>query len=163
MKYIKIILLSIILFGLPMGFVFGVFYKNFRIGLLSALASGLLFGLIMTSFIYFQSAKFKKLGTEMPGLIYGDGANHLIKNESVGGYLFLFEDHILFKSHSLNMQSHDLSIPIKDIVTMKRFNNLGIVPNGLSISTLENDERFVVFNVKKWIDKISKIKSESSI
>jgi hypothetical protein len=84
-------------------------------------------------------------------LIYSGQANHFLNIESVGGYLFLYSDRLYFKSHSVNIQTHELSVGLNEIRSVGVYNTLGLVPNGLAVY-LQNGktEKFVVYKRSVW-------------
>lgn len=146
-------------FGVCMAFVFSIMH-GIIIGIISGFSAGILFATIITLFMYYQSKKFQLLKQEMSkkfAVVYDGGANHF-KGESVGGWLFLTEKEIIFKSHKYNIQNHELIIPYHDIVGITKKNNLGLVPNGIAIQTkCGKTERFVVWGRDIWIQKIKEI------
>ncbi len=150
-------LLAAIPFGITMGLFYGIIQGDFVVGIISGLIMGFLFGFLMIAFVYIQSKKFKKSSStivEGKNIIMEGAANHLIKNESVGGWLFLTDDEIIFKSHNFNIQRHQTIIPLNRISDVKPHLTLGFVPNGLQIITCNTVEKFVVMNRKAWIQKI---------
>jgi len=85
-------------------------------------------------------------------------ANHFKGMESVGGRLYLTNQRVYFKSHPINVQTHELTIELKDIKTIGKRNTLGIVPNGVFIETQQgNTEKLVVNGRKKWLFEITKL------
>ena len=78
-------------------------------------------------------------------------ANHFVGIEAVGGQLFLGSNRLFFKSHSLNIQTHELEIPLSQIVKTEKasgitgFNRFNIY---LKDGTIE---KFVVYNREDWI------------
>ena len=89
------------------------------------------------------------------------GSNHFKGIEGVGGKLFVTNKRVVFKSHSINVQNHELVIEYFDIQSVQFYNTLGIIPNGLMILTKSGrKEKFVVWKrnaIKNIIEK--KIKS----
>ena len=82
-------------------------------------------------------------------------ANHFMGIESVGGKLYLTTLRLFFKSHAVNLQRHEASYPLADILSVKLRNSLGIVPNGLAVTVKdEGEQKFVVFGRKDWMNKI---------
>jgi len=59
----------------------------------------------------------KKIGFKA-GISFGIGA------EAVGGKLFLTNRRLVFKSHKLNIQNHELSIHLIDIANVGRYKKL---------------------------------------
>ena len=93
-----------------------------------------------------------------PDVIYSGAANHFLNGESVGGGLYLMNDKVLFKSHKLNIQNHELLLDINEVAEVHFYNTLGIIPNGLEIRTTNGKvEKFVVYKRKIWKQKIDKL------
>lgn len=93
----------------------------------------------------------------MDNFIKKGAANHWKRGESVGGRLFLNPEELIFKSHALNIQRHELKIPLKDIKEIGFNNTLLIVPNGMTITLASGQiEKFVVNNRKEWKSLILK-------
>ena len=92
-----------------------------------------------------------------------DGAaNHFKGMESVGGRLYLTNRRLIFRSHSLNIQTHEESYRLDDIVAIVRRNTLGIVPNGIAVRLVDGrEERFVVNGRGDWISKIESARAEA--
>lgn len=88
-------------------------------------------------------------------IIKEGAANHFKGVESVGGKLFLTNQRLFFKSHSINFQPHELSILYKEIKSVGKRNTLLIVPNGMYIELKDGSiENFVVWSRRKWIEEI---------
>jgi len=157
-EFLKTAVYSALAFGLIMGFFYslaaGVYF-----GAISGIASGSVFGIIIAAFAQFQRHKFRKLKSEIVGnleVILDDGANHFKGKEAVGGYLFLTPEKLIFKSHNFNIQNHQTIIRLSQIDKVKAVQTLGIVPNGLLIILKDgSEERFVVYNRRNWINKIT--------
>lgn len=101
-------------------------------------------------------------GTAPAGeLVIKEGAaNHWRGAESVGGRLWLTNMRLHFKSHGLNVQTHEVSYPIWEIVSVEKQSTLGVVPNGISVVLQDGrQERFVVEDRDDWIAKIQQAKS----
>jgi len=88
---------------------------------------------------------------------FAKGANHFKGIEGVGGKLFVTDKRIVFKSHSINIQNHELIIEYPDIQGVEFFNTLGVFPNGLKIIMVSGkQEKFVVWKrstIKKLIEQ----------
>lgn len=54
--------------------------------------------------------------------------------EAVGGRLHVTNQRVIFKSHSLNIQTGETHISLADIQSVSPVNTLGIVPNGPQIA-----------------------------
>ena len=94
--------------------------------------------------------------SKIEGTIFETAANHFSGAESVGGKLYLTQNALIFVSHKLNIHNHELTIPIVEIADLELSNNLGLVPNGLTVHTKSGTtEKFVVNKRKVWIEKIN--------
>jgi len=92
-------------------------------------------------------------------LIKQGAANHWQGWEAVGGRLFLTDQRLVFKSHSFNVQRHETSIELEEVAFVKPRNNFLLVPNGMSIFLRKGqEERFVIWSRKDWINKIRQAK-----
>ena len=126
-------------------------------GLIEGVISGVLFGWIIG---LFGKSKFvnetTKVDTE-PGenISFQTPANHFKGIEAVGGKLYLTNKRLIFKSHKLNIQNHQLDINLTEINSVGRYNTLGVIDNGLSVITNQNKtEKFVVEQVDEWVTQL---------
>jgi hypothetical protein len=82
-------------------------------------------------------------------------ANHFRRFEGVGGWLFLTDHRLVFKSHSLNIQRHEISLPFDMIVHAQPGMTAWVFPNGLLVTTRDGRrERFVVEGRDEWAASI---------
>ena len=147
---------SALIAGTAFGLYFGLFEMlslTNKYTLFIVPAAGLSFGVMM----YFMARAGKinrqaALFNEDEGdVLYAGDANHFKNGEAVGGKLCLFEDRLTFKSHKLNIQNHELEIPVGAIREITFFKTLGLLPNGLAIHTKEGrEEKFVVYGRSQW-------------
>lgn len=123
-------------------------------GIVGGALSGLLFGLTI-GFFAKRLAKNIKLDTEAgETILFDTGANHFKGVEAVGGKLYLTNQRLVFKSHKFNIQNHELSINLSDIDKIEKHKTLGLVDNGLSVTTIDNrNEKFVVQQIGEWLNK----------
>lgn len=132
--------------------------KSIASGLVAGAISGVLFGWLMG---LFAKSKFVTETTKIvigpdENILFETPANHFKGIESVGGKLYLTNKRLVFKSHKLNIQNHQLSILLTDIENIDRHKTLGLVNNGLSIKTSEGQtEKFVVEQIEKWINHLT--------
>ena len=76
--------------------------------------------------------------------------------EAVGGRLTLDRTTLRFKAHAVNFQKEPLEIALSDVGTTGRYRTLGLIPNGLLITTRSGVEyRFVVNRRDKFIKPIA--------
>ena len=160
MTEIKNSILAGVIFGLIFG-LFQAFSRDINYALIVGPISGLLFGIAV---YFFVTSKTVKRQTQIEKsddktIVYSGGANHFINGEAVGGKLYLLTDKIQFQSHNFNIQNHGLIIEIEQIKDVSFYNTLGLIPNGLAITTLNGKkEKFVVSNRRLWKEEIEKLK-----
>jgi len=125
--------------------------------LLTGLFAGLLFGLIIG---WFKKSKFTDYASsialdENESIKLYTPANHFKGLEGVGGILFLTNKRLYFKSHKINIQVHELTIPKENIKEAFKHKTLGIINNGLTVITSNGQkEKFVVEKVNEWIKEL---------
>ena len=156
---VRTFLLMWLAFGGFMG-AFFTFQYGPRIGVPSGLASGLLFAGFMSAFGLSQASKSKGQCLLMEGetLLKDGPANHFVRAEGVGGWLYLTNSRLYFRSHRFNIQNHELSIPLDQIVHVKTSLTLGIIPNGVTVETPTGVEKFVVQGARVWVEGIGQAK-----
>ena len=142
-------------FGLAMGIAFTISFRS-PWAILAGLPSGLMFGLLLAAFMQWQRTRFTQENPCVDGerLLRQGPANHFRGWESVGGWLYLTDKRLLFKSHKFNVQNHELSLPLAEIVSAQPAMTAWIVPNGLKVDTGCGFERFVVSSRGDWADDI---------
>ena len=81
-------------------------------------------------------------------------ANHLKPLEGVGGRLYLTNQRLLFNSHFFNIQSHEESILLENIVSVEaKYNDF--ISSRLTIFLKDGSvEKFHVSKRRKWIEEI---------
>lgn len=148
--------------GIAFGFIIGIFQiiiNGLQFALIAAPVSGLCFALLIYFFI---SSKFVKKQTqisnhEQSSIIISGNANHYQGFEAVGGKLYLLQEQLKFKSHKLNIQSHEQEIKFEHIKKVGFYNTIGLIPNGLIIETIGGKkEKFVIGNRRTWKREIEK-------
>lgn len=83
---------------------------------------------------------------------------HLKGIEAVGGKLVLTDKRLVFKSHRLNIQPHELSIPLTDIESVFSYKKLGLLNNGLAVTTSNGlVEKFTVDEPLAWTEKLASV------
>ena len=127
-------------------------------GLVGGIISGLFFGYFTSWFLKkFTNSKFVNDTTKIEldsdeKIIFQSGANHFKGLEAVGGKLYLTNKRLVFKSHKLNVQNHELTINLSDISKRESFKPLRLTNNGLCILTAKNTrEKFVVEKREQWL------------
>jgi len=126
--------------------------------------SGPPFGVAMAIFAECMKNRFLAMNL-VPGdetLIHQGGANHFMGVEGVGGWLYLTDQALRFKSHEVNIQRHELTIPLCEIAEVSPCRTIGIIPNGLRITARDGrSERFVVSGRRKWTGTIAKARADA--
>lgn len=153
--------------GLPYGLFMGIFwYIQAALGdeavnpwrpIIMAVISAIFFGAAMGWFLTRKKTwdSAKPTFADDESIILETPANHFMKIEAVGGRLYLTDRRLVFKSHHLNVQRHEFSIPLSDIAEQRPVPTMWVIPNGLLIRTDdEKTERFVIENRAEWIKKI---------
>jgi hypothetical protein len=119
-------------------------------GAIAGLLFGWLSGLFSKSKMVTETTKIDIDAEEK--ILFETPANHFKGIEGVGGKLYLTNKRLIFKSHKLNIQNHQLIINSSDIKHVDRYKTLGLVNNGLSITTIaDKTERVVVEKVEEWL------------
>ena len=128
-------------------------------GLCSGFVAGWLTDKFLTNSIFTKPPKFNLDGDE--AIHFQTPANHFKGVEAVGGFLCLTDKRLLFKSHNLNIQNHELSISLSNLSTVVRYKTLKLMNNGLAVSlTNHKTEKFVVDKAKQWIEIIDRTKND---
>jgi hypothetical protein len=169
LRFLKTTALAGLPFGLCMGVFFGAMLQlvhplplahptGMLTGLAVGLASGLLFGLLLAGFVESQRASFMQEDPCANGerLLKQGAANHFRGAEAVGGWLALTDRRLLFRSHGFNIQTHRLSIPLRELVAVEACTTCWIIPNGLRVVTAEGIDQFVVEERRNWVQEIRK-------
>jgi hypothetical protein len=101
--------------------------------------------------------------SEDDGILVTASANLWRGTEAVGGRLTLSRSGLEFRAHAFNRQPEPLEIPIDEIVEVRRTRTMGIIPNGLAVTTkLGLEVRFVVGDRDRFIKEIAKLTGSRS-
>ena len=149
-------------FGVPMGLVIGVVAGSVEAGVAGAVGCGAFFGLAMGVFgrTATETSTFDPDGREAAfepneTVLFSGPANHFKGLEGVGGKLHLTSQRLRFRSHAINVQTHDESYPLEDIAAVEAVRTLGLIPNGLLVHRRDGArERFVVHQRDEWVRRI---------
>lgn len=127
------------------------------LGLLVAIGSAIIFFILIYLFARRATKEFavvrEKLA-EKESIFYDGAANHRVGKESVGGWMFLYEDRLYYMSHMWNNQAHEMYIPLQDIRGMncpKKFLNDTTLDITLGDGRVE---QFAVYEPKVWASRI---------
>ena len=126
--------------------------------ILTIILLGIMGGAITGILVYLMEKFSKFTGSNVnidieadENVLFESPANHYKGVEAVGGKLFLTNKKLIFKSHKFNIQNHEFSISLDEIVKTNKYKNIGI-NNGLSILCRNGKtEKFVVEEPEKWI------------
>ena len=90
------------------------------------------------------------------------GGGNLQKGvETVGGFLYLTNQRLIFEAHAINIQGGNTIIDLSDIDSTEKcwtkfLNVIPLMPNSLAVHTKTGDEyRFVLFGRSAWQEKIN--------
>src|ERR1700733_8051677 len=96
--------------------------------------------------------------SEDDGILVTASANLWRGAEAVGGRLPLSRAGLEFRAHAFNRQPEPLEIPVDEIVEVRKTRTMGIIPNGLAVTTkLGLEIRFVVGDRDRFIREIAKL------
>ena len=112
------------------------------------LINGILFGFLFGTFVrYFQFSKFVVTTTKIDtgpdeNILFQTGVNHFKR--------------LVFKSHKLNIQNHQLSIDLADIKKIERNKTAALIDNGLTVTSGDNKiDKFLVERADEWVAKMN--------
>ena len=142
--------------GIPFGLVMGVafFFMGYQqAAIVGGVASASMFGGWMAYVSRRLEKKFAgQLQLEDAEHIVVEGpANHMLRAEGVGGWLYLTNRRLSFVSHKVNIQVHNLTIRVENIHGVDSGVSAGVIPNRLIVRTIDGDEHFVVSNRASWL------------
>ena len=154
--------------GVPYGVAMGLWSgtsaaanRGLRAGVVAGLASGVLGGLFFGLFITAIARSRWIRRSAMPQLEPGERilreapANHFVGPEAVGGWLVLTDRRLVFKSHRLNVQRHELSLRPAEIGGTEPVRTLGLADNGLAVWVGGRRELFVLDDREAWAEAIA--------
>jgi hypothetical protein len=117
-----------------------------------------IYGVLMTLFFIFLFPWFmkklvgKRIDNIKPELLENEKieeeifANLFRGLEGVGGKIFLTNERLIFKSHSLNIQKGQTNIKYLDIVNVEKRKTMKTFDNGIKVITKEKKEYCFVLN-----------------
>ncbi|MFC4304407.1 GRAM domain-containing protein [Cohnella boryungensis] len=83
--------------------------------------------------------------------------------EGVGGRLDVTNERVIFRPHSLNIQTKILEIDLQEIVKVEKRNTMFVVPNGMKICVTSGKEyKFVVWGRTKLIEQIRNARNHAT-
>ena len=141
-----------------------IYFLNTTRNLESAILQGVIFGALFVLLFPWTLKKMigKRIDTIVPELFENEKVEEEIFAslfrgiEGVGGKIFLTNDRLIFKSHSLNIQKGQTNIDYSEISSVGRRKTMKIINNGMKILTNKGQEYcFVVNDRESQIQKIS--------
>jgi len=139
--------------------------SGWQVGIPTGLVAGIAFGGMMAKFTSTQRKRFAADRPDLPGetILHDGPANHFMGLEGVGGWLYLTPQRLFFRSHAINLQPHETTLPLKEIASAQASRTLGIIPNGLRVVTASGAvERFVVEGQRQWSVAITEAKGRNA-
>ena len=131
--------------------------------LVAGTIGGLLFAIAMQLAAKRLSNSINIETTSDEKIIKEAGANHFKGKEGVGGKLVLTNKRLIFKSHKLNIQNHQESFDLGQIVNVESTKTLRLLNNGLTLELRgSNKQKFIVDEPKAWVDTITSQKASAS-
>ena len=94
-------------------------------------------------------------------LVKKGGGNLQKGAETVGGFLYLTNQRLIFEAHAINIQGGNTIIDLSDIDSTEKcwtkfLNVIPLMPNSLAVYIKTGDEyRFVLFGRSAWQEKIN--------
>ena len=148
--------LSALVFGIPMGVLFGLSKGNPAVGVVYGVFTGLLFSLVLFAFIKLQERQFDKKRAEIAAerRIVCDGGATVRGN---GGWMFLTERGIEFYPHKINFSRKELMIPLGKIESVTTRRNQLVLELSDAPSLM-----IVVSHCKEWQQQITAVKAQSN-
>jgi len=144
--------------ALPFGVMIGItiwFFRGPVPGIFAGIVGGIAFGLALTNIQRSVANRFSIKSEDYEGarILCQGPANHFKGMESRGGWLILTEKALHFRNHRHNIDNTDLSLSLTEIASVRASNTLGVIPNGLLVSTDDGPpHRFVVQTRGRWLD-----------
>lgn len=162
---LRAVFLSAFAFGVPMGLFIGWMTGSGYYGFHGGFFSGVAFAWAIKRFlkVSMETPRLEVDGRaagfdEGETILHHGPANHFKGIEAVGGKLFLTRTRLRFRSHKINVQTHDESYPIESIASVETARTMGIVPNGLLVHLRDGSrQRFVVFGRAAWVARIREL------
>jgi TIR domain len=167
LRPLRVALLTGVPFGLVMFLVFGRMmvvsgrYDDLWILARDTLAGGALFGATSAAFVYLLHRQFFVQAPVLQGerLLKQGPAFHGLGIVGGGGWLYLTDGRLWFRSHWFNLHRHELSIPLIEIVDVRP---RALIPDGLEIRTRAGAERYRVPDRRGWLREIARARGHGT-
>jgi hypothetical protein len=128
------------------------------------LLGGVLFGLALAAFVTQAVKRSATPAFATHEQVLKDGpANHFRGLAAGGGWLFLTDSRLVFKTHPVNLRRYEFSMLLADIAAAQSAFTLWVIPNGLCVVTQsESNEHFVVDQRDEWSKAINALLPRST-
>jgi len=154
---------SALMMGAPFGLVMGLqrgMSKGLISGIYSGFFQGAFFGLFMAwTFGKFSASKIVEyqVKIELPQgeiTVFEAPANNMKGIEGRGGRLYLTNKNLIFKAHRFNIQKSDIVVPLAAITNVCPSKTLGLLNNGITVTTAIDKFKFIAEGNTLWCEKI---------
>lgn len=150
-------------FGIWMGIYFALTESSLEDGLWMGLYAGVFFGFVMAAVAWVQErrASSSLLILTDENLMREGPASFRGGKSGCAGRLYLTDKRLLFEAYPMGKPVEQISIPIHEIVGLKRRSVFGVFPVLLEV-TLKNDKpkTFNISDVKDWIEEIAEVRQD---
>ena len=157
---IKLSALAGFLFGLCFFLLILGFFRNIDLAIRVGVSAASLFAIS----IFLLLKKVFNFNKEIPAdlqsenMIASGPVNHYAGVEIRGGWLYLSEYALTFKSHKMNIQNAESKILVRDIKNLENFNQFGIFRTGLIVNLKSGvKEKFILNERPLWRIEFKKI------
>ena len=148
-------------FGVWMGIYFALTQSSLEDALWMGLFAGVFFGFSMAAVAWVQEnrASSSLLALKDENLLREGPASFRGGKSGCAGRLYLTDKRLLFEAYPLRKPAERVSIPIHEIVGLKRKSILGVFPVFLEV-TVKNDnpKTFNINDVRGWIEEIAEVR-----
>ena len=146
--------LPVFLFVLWLGFSGAALYLTGFFFLCTIAIAGSLY--LSSALLLKNNASYKEY-LKSQTTLYLDGPANRVKIISMvaGGWLYLTQEGIWFKSHKFNFQNQEFLVPYDQIKAIGKANHWGVAPVVFTVTTKGGETiRFFVSNRNKWLETI---------
>lgn len=151
------------------GFLFGLCFFLLVLGLFRNLDLSIRVGVSAASLfaisVFLLLKKVFNFNKEVPAdlksetMIACGPANHYAGAEVRGGWLYLSEQALTFKSHNMNIQNAESKILVSEIQNIENFNQFGVFKTGLIVNLKSGaKEKFILNERPMWLTEFKKIR-----
>lgn len=150
-NFIKIrnFIFEVLAFGAAYTIVSYLMSRNLTRSVVLGVAGGVIFAVLLTAVTHILQSRMLKNGPQ--GYRHTEAANRVVGAESVGGRIYLFDDHLEFHAHSFNLSKEALHIPYADIreITYAGF------PGKVHLMLSSGSTTFIVESGREFADRLT--------